>query len=76
MLDDDEVNFIFVKFSFIVQKTCIVKQCKPNGLGDMQISIKVSLDHKHFVFFVDILQIIFGLDPTTGYQCNCVSYCS
>jgi len=39
----------------------------------MQIFIKVSIHNKHFVFFVeDILEIIFGLKPRTGYQCDCV----
>jgi len=55
---------------------CIVKQCKPNGLGDMQISIKVSIQNTHLVFLVDdIVQIIFLLQTTIGYQCDGVGKC-
>ena len=55
---------------------CIVKQCKPNGLGDMQISIKVNVQNTHLVFLVqNIVQIIFQLKPTIGYQCDGVGKC-
>ncbi|QCD86776.1 hypothetical protein DEO72_LG3g1302 [Vigna unguiculata] len=39
---------------------CIVKQCKPNGLGDMQISIKASVHRKV------LLNPDFGQDLTVG----------
>ena len=46
---------------------CIVKQCNPNGLGDMQICVKVSLLNTNNMYWNQIVQLIHAFTRTGSY---------